>query len=209
MSISNYSELLVAVRDYTENPDLLDTQIQRFIKMTEVRMLKKPCGLKVAWMASATEYTLLEDASSFALAANVQDVQRISIVIDGSESAINETPAAMLLKPQDAGRPTAYAVYGHAVNFDKVADQDYTFRVLCAAGPTDLTSAAPTNFVITNYPDIYLYGCLWQYHLFSGEEGVSAHYYNLFEESIAGANAERERKIRTVPAVRGRRFSRA
>ncbi len=61
---------------------------------------------------------------------------------------------------EEAGVPAAYFIGGGFLNLRprQAADVELTYL----AGVPRLTSAAPTNAVLTRYPDCYLYGVLYE-----------------------------------------------
>lgn len=58
------------------------------------------------------------------------------------------------------GRPQALVTIGSTSQIWPYQDATYTFAGLYFAMIPQLTSGAATNWVITNYPNAYLYGCL-------------------------------------------------
>jgi len=64
---------------------------------------------------------------------------------------------------------------------------------------TALDDTNTTNTVLTNYPNIYLQGCLWAAYDFSGEEIKAAERRQSFLAAIRGAN-KKDQKGRHGPA---------
>lgn len=80
--------------------------------------------------------------------------------------ASGNTPVTLRFYPADqidqgvqTAPPSAWTIDGSNIAFDCLVDNAYavTFRMLKAFG---LTDAAPTNWLLTNFPNVYLYGAL-------------------------------------------------
>jgi hypothetical protein len=68
------------------------------------------------------------------------------------------------------------------------------------------TPAATTaNDILTNYPDVYLYGCLVEAAIFTQGEAEAQRYLQLYNASVAGLNARSQRITgSSVPVIRVR-----
>jgi len=55
---------------------------------------------------------------------------------------------------------------------------------------TALSDSNTTNDILTNYPDVYLYGSLWALWKWAMDDIKSAGYYTMFQNAIKGANNE-------------------
>lgn len=67
-------------------------------------------------------------------------------------------------------------------------------------------SGAAGNDILTNYPDVYLYGCLVEAAIFTQGEAEAQRYLSLYNASVAGLNARTQRmtaSARPVIRVRG------
>jgi hypothetical protein len=95
-----------------------------------------------------------------------------------------------------------------------IAVSGTNFRLLDAA-PASLTltmhyyqklttpAGSTVNDILTNYPDVYLYGCLVEACIRTQDEAGAQRYLQLYNASVAGLNARRERiTASTVPIMR-------
>jgi hypothetical protein len=61
------------------------------------------------------------------------------------------------------------------------------------------------NDILTNYPDVYLYGCLVEAAIFTQGEAEAQRYLQLYNASVAGLNARTQRiTASAVPVIRVR-----
>jgi len=59
-----------------------------------------------------------------------------------------------------AGQPSAYAIYGEALQFECKADAAYTASFLFYQQPAFLSPQNPSNFLTTRYPNLLRQACL-------------------------------------------------
>lgn len=74
--------------------------------------------------------------------------------------ALTEVIASNLNATNTAGRPYQWCIDGANLGFDRPADQAYslTFRILAGFGLA--AGASPSTYVLSRYPNVYLYGAL-------------------------------------------------
>ena len=64
-------------------------------------------------------------------------------------------------------------------------------------------AGAVVNAILTNSPDVYLYGCLVEAATFTQDEGAALRYLALYNASAAGLNARTQRiTASAVPVIR-------
>lgn len=63
--------------------------------------------------------------------------------------------------------------------------------------------AATVNAILTNYPDVYLFGCLIEAAIFSQDEFAAQRYLQLYNASVLGLNARTQRiTASAAPVIR-------
>jgi hypothetical protein len=66
-------------------------------------------------------------------------------------------------------------------------------------------AGSTANDILTNYPDVYLYGCLVEAAIFTQGEAEAQRYLQLYNASVAGLNARTQRITgSSVPVIRVR-----
>lgn len=86
------------------------------------------------------------------------------------------------------GEPKAVITIGTTSQIWPYTDAVYTFRALHYLKIPELSSGAATNWVITNYPNAYLYGCLAAARAFvNDDQPAMASRFDLWEKRFSRA----------------------
>ena len=97
-----------------------------------------------------------------------------------------------------AGRPKYFTVTSQ-LEFDRTADSAYTLEMSYFSRLVPLTSANTSNDTLTDYPDLYLWGCLTQLALWEKDTEQAIIYQQKFDRAMELANRQ-ERKGRYGPS---------
>lgn len=159
MAISTYDELKTAVATWAHNT-ALTALIPDFITFAESRMNRT---LRLRMMESDNSLSLASGARTVALPSGYIEPISLALVISGEARDYLDLRLPHQL-PVDinatsARRPREWAINGSNIEFPNLADQTYalTFRMV---GSFALSDASPTNWLLTNHPDVYLFGAL-------------------------------------------------
>ena len=87
----------------------------------------------------------------------------------------------------DAGTPNAFTITSQ-IEFNVTPIDADTVEMQYIKDFVPLSTSNTVNAVLTDSPDIYLYGSLWALHRYTDESEESARYYQLFIAAIQGAN---------------------
>ncbi|MEH6435777.1 phage adaptor protein [Massilia sp. DD77] len=155
MPFANYTELRAAVVGWLHRsdlagqiPDFIDLAERRFNRIAQVRLMENEVPLT---LTAGSRSIALPDGFTAPLAVWLADVQPRDVL-----SAV--VPEQLPVSSQ-AGRPRYWAVDGGNLAFDCPADAAYPVTLRYRGG-FKLNDAAPTNTLLTKYPDLYLYGTL-------------------------------------------------
>lgn len=192
----DYAGLQASVADWLNRSDL-NNEIPNFIRLAEARFaikFKSFTGLSVAAPTNSilTSYpdiylygTLVEAATYLQDSINLpiwkQELEnKLSLirVADSATSLANYTglQAAVI---DWAERPDLTA---NVADFIQLAETKLQRRF---KGVTTLTTGAPTNSLLTNYPDTYLYGALVELAAYIKDEAKAAAWKAVFNEAVA------------------------
>lgn len=158
MSITTYAELQTAVGDFLNRSDLTSV-IPTFIDLAEADMQRRVRSYR---MEARTTLTL--NAQYVDLPADW--VETVRIRTTGSEGAALALmdPATMARLRQSsadtAGRPLYYTVSAGQLELFPTPDDSYSADLLYISKIPALADDQTTNWVLTNFPDAYLYGAL-------------------------------------------------
>lgn len=215
MAITSYSTLRDQVagnagQSWSHRNDVL-TKFDTFLQLTEQEMYtggEKSAGefidgLRVRDMEKRCTATVSTTSRFLQLPDNYLQARRAELEFTDSNSNKIIYPLKYVitseLKEQDrADRPVRFTVTSQ-IEFDCTPDLAYVLEMQHYAKLTAISSTNATNAILTNFPTIYLYGCLSQMYKWSRnvEQGVLFH--DLFLDAIYAAN-KRDKWARVGPA---------
>lgn len=164
MALDTYAQLVADIAA-TANKTNLTAQIPSFVRLFEAEANR---DLDVRQMTSVTNITITYE--TYPLPDRFGGVR--SFRIDGSPA----TPLR-LVQPEaldeafGVGRPERYCITDR-ITFDPVPDATYTARLRYRSLLEPLSDANPSNWLLRDHPDAYLYGSLkhlWVYLRFDEE----------------------------------------
>ena len=158
MAISNYSELNTAVANWLDRDDLTD-RIPEFIALAEARFNRL---LRIRAMETKQTASTVADQRNLALPTNFIQMRNLQINTSPVTSLEYVTPEMYdrLYGGSDTGTPKAYTILADEIQLGPIPASVQTIEMLFYKKFDALTSSASTNWMITNAPDVYLYGCL-------------------------------------------------
>ncbi len=160
MAITSYTTLISAVKTYLNRSDISDDQVKEFISLAEAsfnRVLRTRNQLTRSTSDVSTQFVtqptdLLE---LYNIQLNSDPIVRLEQV---SLSAMDTLKSAS----STTGKPLYFAITGTDLELYPAPDASYEIEVIYYATIDPLTTDAETNFLITNHPDLYLFGSLVQ-----------------------------------------------
>lgn len=183
--ISNYETLLTAVADYLARDDLT-TFVPNFVQNWEERFYRNPDNW-ANWMEASLSGTI----SSGVVAVPSDYLGLCHAYISGDSS----TPLLRLSAQQlyaayprgsASGRPRAIARDRSNFVFGPVPDSDYTLAGTYYAKPTLIRSDSDgINWLMTNAPDLILYGALLEGEPFLKNDSRLAVWADFYAEALA------------------------
>lgn len=158
MSISTYTELQTEIANFL-NRDDLTTAIPSFIRLAEAKMNRDIRHWRMEKRATAnldTQYTALPNdfVAPIRFTLNTSTTKVLELAGTNEISKLREDAGNTL------GEPSYYALIDGAIEAFPSPDTSYTLEFLYYGSIDALNSGNPTNWVLTNYPDVYLYGTL-------------------------------------------------
>lgn len=197
MTISTYAELRDEIagtpsQSWSHRQDLL-SKFDIFLKLTEQKMYAGSetnnwSGLRVREMITVDTDTLSTSVRTLSLPTGYIQFTKLNLQYGDSIY-----PPLMYRTPHElntyttVGQPCHYTVTD-ALTFDRIADVAYTLNRAYYAKVAALTSSNTTNDILTNYPDIYLYGCLYHAFVWTQNDTKALQLSELFRTAIDEAN---------------------
>jgi len=187
MALSNFKELKQSVVDWSHRNDL-NKLIDDFILMTEKDMFKTNANhesLDVRAIESTSSTAV--STKTFALPVGYLSMRSIEIQTSDSKTEIKYKVPDALRSRTGTGKPRFFTITSN-IEFDITPDQSYTVEIKYFKRPDPLSIANPTNIVLTDNPDIYLFGVLAFLFAHAVDEVQKSAYYGMYSQAIDGAN---------------------
>jgi len=186
MAITTYSELKAAAANWLVRADLT-SRIPEFIALAESRLnrvLRKRQAEVDYSLTGVVGSRLITLPATYSEALNLW-IERTS----GREQVQFFTDPALLETWTDEGEPRRWTIDGANIAFDRPCDQAYGFTLRMLAKYA-LSDAAPTNTLLTDYPDAYLFATLCEAGPFLRDAELSAAYEARLTRAIGEINAK-------------------
>jgi hypothetical protein len=202
MAITNYSELKSAIADWLDRTDLTD-QIPDFITLAEARHKR---DFKLRRMETRVTADTIADTEYYTLPDNYVAMRNIQLNTDPKTSLEYLTPEQMdrIYAGSNKGKPKAYSIIGNDIQLRPTPDSAYEIEILYFKHFAALSDSAPTNEMLTNHPDAYLYGALVEAEPYLQNDKriqVWSSFYDRAKKDIIDSN-ERDRHSGVAPTTR-------
>ncbi len=187
MALDNYDNLKQEIIDWSHRGDIAK-KLDTFIDLAETAMFQNP--VKVLKLREGeTRSTATADTSTryLALPDGYREMRRIRLDLDVGFANLTYREPDQLRSFDGPAQPRFFTITSQ-IEFDTVPDEAYTVEIQHLADFTPLSSSNQTNHVLTNSPNVYLFGALSQLFRFAVDEEQRIKYDNLFIEAIVGAN---------------------
>lgn len=203
MSLDSYANLKQEVIDWCHRDDM-SLKIDTFIKLAETEMLNNNIEvLQTRDIESLVDFSTNTTDRFVSLPTGYKSMRKIRIQIDNGRSTKLEfkTPSQLQIL-STTGQPYFFTVTDK-IEMERVSDQVYSGEIQYYKSFTALSSDNTTNSVLTNNPNIYLFGALHQLFLHAEDDVKAGKYYDKFINAIRGANnADKEGRYGVAPAMR-------
>lgn len=187
MALANYTDLKASLASWLHRSDLT-AQIPDFIAMCEGTFNRR---LRLRAMETQTTLSTVAGTRSVALPSRYRQMKRIYLT--------NDSPALTFMTTEDiykfttTGQPKFYSIEGENVLFGPIPNAVYSVPINYFAAFQALSDLNATNWVLTNAPDIYLYGSLAAAEPYILNDERLPMWKTLFEKAIADQQTEDDR----------------
>ena len=200
MTISTYSNLQAQVASFLNREDLTAT-VPTFIALAEANINR----LLRHWRMEVRTTTPL-DAQFSALPSGWRETIRLSIDGEALE-LVSQSRMLDLAEIYEAspGQPRFYAHTNGTLEVMPVPDKLYTGEMVYVQDVPALSDDEPTNWLLLDAPDVYLYGALVHSAPFLQEDARTAVWASFFQSSIDALNAESRKAKHSGTGLRMRK----
>lgn len=190
--LSNYTQLQSAVANWLNRDDLTD-RIPEFIRLAEAaidRTLRR----------STTRASITISGESTELGAGVAELRSVRLVTSSRslDVALEVVTPEMLADHRAnlpaTGRPAVAAVLNGNLIVAPAPGGAYTAEIVYFNALVPLSDTNPTNVVLTEAPDLYLYGSLMHSAPFLEHDERLQTWTALFESALEQLHLRRERE---------------
>jgi hypothetical protein len=188
MALSTYSDLQTSITNWLKRADLASV-IPDFIALAEADIYRR---LRVTNMENTGTTTL--SAETLALPTGFRELRNIQLNTDPVTFLKYMSPADMDMKFGGvSGKPGYYCIIGNEFQFAPVPDGSYTVQYTYWAAFDPLATTS-TNWLLTNHPDLFLYGALKHAAPYIQNDPRIVIWESLYEKALARAEVEDSKK---------------
>lgn len=183
MAITNYTELKTQIADWLHRTDL-ELRIPEFIYLGERKISN---NIRSRELEVAVDLTLTGGVNSLDLPLDYSSMKSIQIS-GATNTVLSLVPADTLLKYNsynETGTPQFYSIQNNSIHFSPVPSSDFTVNLVYYQDIPSLSSTVSTNWVLTDYPYIYLYGALIEAAIFTNDPDQVSFYQQKFNEALS------------------------
>ncbi len=206
MALSTYAQLKQSVQTWAKRQDVED-KIDDFLDLCETEIYTNSIEpLRIRSMVQLDTSAMSASVRTQALPTGFLEARRFDVTVGDQRPTIDYvTPSHQIIR-DGTGLPRNYTVTDQ-IEYDVIPDQAYVTNIVYYGKLTALSNSNATNSILTNYPNIYLYGTLMVLFQWAENDEEYGKYQNLFIQAISGANnasAKGDRGVSSQKRLRGR-----
>ena len=188
MALSTYADLKAAIADWLERGDLAGRAAD-FIVLAESRLNRV---LRLRMMETEEALTSGTGLRTVGLPAAFREPIALWVQSPAGRTPLRFVDPAALSISSAPGQPQAWTLNAGAIAFDRPCDRAYGL-VLRMVGRLALSDAQPSNAVLADYPDLYLFGALVEAAPYLRDAELLSLFMARFEAALAEARAKEAR----------------
>lgn len=186
MALSNYGELKTAIADFLNRDDLTSI-IPTFIALAESQIARDLRHWRQEVRVNTTLNERFENLPSDWL-------QTINMYLsDGSPieyASVAEIGRQKQINDDQAGKPRLYTINSGQFEFYPQPDDSYDLTMIYIARIPTMSADGDQNWLMSNYPDIYLYGTLMQSAPYLAEDQRLQVWAQLYSAAVQNLNKD-------------------
>ena len=165
MALANYTDLLASVAGWANRTDLT-TIIPDFVALAEARIAR---DLRLRRQVTNAAISTVAATQSIALPTGFLEIENIGLSSASPQAVLSVVTPEILdrMYPPtfNAGQPVVYALLGDTILLGPTPDSVYTVSVDYYK-LWDALTVTDTNWLLTNYPMVYLAGAMTEASLY-------------------------------------------
>jgi len=188
MALTTYALLKTTIANYLNRTDLT-SYLGDFITLTESRLNRE---LRVREMVNTdTSITTVANTQSYSLPSGFLEASAVIYQSDPYRTLrfmANGDFYRQYNVTQTSGLPTFFTIVGEKILLGVAPDSAKTLQIDFYKTLTPLSESNTTNTILTNYPELYLYGALAESSPFLMQDERLNTWAGLYKEALANAN---------------------
>jgi hypothetical protein len=194
-AINDFADLFVASSEYVGRADFAHL-FPRFVALAEDRLSK---ALRTE--AQEVRVTLTADSQGrVTLPADFREPRSIYLTGSPGRALSGGSLSALDALYPNAGTPEAFSIGGGYLYLRPSAASSVTLTYY--SGVPRLTSAAPTNTLLTRYSDCYLYGVIFEILVWARDAEGATLVKSMLDDAIMEATSDDQRRRFSLMQVR-------
>lgn len=196
MSISNYTDLQSAVTRWLKRADQ-STNVPDFIRLAEVRMKSL---MDVRDFEETVDLTTTPNDAYVPLPSDFKSPVALWLDDINPRERLDQVLPQNLPYTTTPGRPLYWAIDGENIRFQAPAYQAYPLKFrYCKL--FELSSTNQTNYILTQYPDVYLFGALVEAADYLFDDANLPKWQAKFADAVQRANDQENSNQKYVPLM--------
>lgn len=199
--ITDYTTLKTAISSYLwDRQDIID-QIPVFVGLCEAQLNRRLRMRRMMTRATATidaEFVMLPSDFAGSQAIYLDGSPPVKLAYAANPESIVEMKS---LRSSVSGKPEAYTVVGNQFEFCPAPDDTYTGNLVYYRRIPSLSDSVPTNWLVQDHPDAYLFGSLLQTAPWLREDERLVTWGNLYTQIIQDMTQSDQREV-SAPDLR-------
>lgn len=186
MSITNYSELQASVASWLNRADLT-ANINDFITLAESQLSR---DLKTRQMELKTTLSTVVGVNTVALPTDMLEMRRFQVAGSYNQPLSYRTPDEQSIdfSSNSSGQPIVFTVIGANAELAPIPDAIYSLELTYRQRIPALSDTNTTNWLLTNWPDAYLWASLIAATPFIMNDARLPVWQGLYSQAISGIN---------------------
>lgn len=203
MALDNFANLKASIENWSHRNDV-KAIIDDFIQISETEMYSNPdFNLRIRSMEQVSTVVTTITDNFIALPTNFLESRRLEIIVDNIPFLLEyKTPEQMNVNLTISGVPKFFTITDK-IEFEILPNDTLTTNLNYYGSLTPLSTANPVNAILTDFPNIYLYGSLRALNQFANDTEEEIKNFSRFIKAIQGANVT-DKKGRYGPVPRQR-----
>lgn len=187
MSITNYSELQTSVANWLNRGDL-SANIPDFITLAEAQL---STDLKTRSMETKVTLSTVAGTKTVALPTDMLEMRRLQVVGTYNQPLSYRSPDELSIDYASnmSAQPIVFTVVGGNIELAPIPDGVYSLELTYQQRIPALSVTNTTNWLLSNWPNAYLYGALVAATPFIMNDARLQTWAQLYSQAVEGINS--------------------